>query len=281
MLTLNCKGRIIKIENPMIMGIINTTPDSFYEKSRLLLLDEILLKVDQMLQEGADIIDIGGQSTRPGSERINEEEELSRVLPVIKAINRQFPQIIISIDSFYSKVAKECINAGASIVNDISAGVIDSNMLTQVGTLNVPYVIMHMKGEPKTMQDNLGNENITLTVFNFFKHKISECQKAGIKDLILDPGIGFGKTVEQNFELIKNLHLFQEFGYPVLLGVSRKSFISKTLNVSTAEALNGTTFIHAFSLLNKANIIRVHDVKEAKETVALYNVFVFNKTSQP
>lgn len=270
MFTLNCKGRIIKIDKPLVMGIINTTPDSFYEDSRLMRTDAILKKVEQMLNDGADIIDIGGQSTRPGSDRISEEEELARVLPVIQSIVKHFPNSIISIDTFYSKVATACVMAGASIVNDISAGAMDSKMISAVASLNVPYIIMHMKGEPKTMQDELSNENITTEVIDFFIHKVSECREAGINDLVIDPGIGFGKTVEQNFELIRNLSLFQLFECPLLLGVSRKSIICKTLNVSPVEALNGTSVLNAFGLMNAANILRVHDVKEAKETIKLY-----------
>ncbi len=270
MFTLNCKGRIIKIDKPLVMGIINITPDSFYEDSRLMRTDAILKKVEQMLNDGAAIIDIGGQSTRPGSDRISEEEELARVLPVIQSIVKHFPNSIISIDTFYSKVAIACVMAGASIVNDISAGTMDSKMISAVASLNVPYIIMHMKGEPKTMQDELSNENITTEVLDFFIHKVSECREAGINDLVIDPGIGFGKTVEQNFELIRNLSLFQLFECPLLLGVSRKSIICKTLNVSPDEALNGTSVLNAFGLMNAANILRVHDVKEAKETIKLY-----------
>ncbi len=274
MFTLNCKGRLLKIDKPLVMGIINTTPDSFYEDSRYNSIKDILKKVEQMLFEGADIIDIGGQSSRPRSETVSEMEEMERVIPVIKAIVAKFPETIISIDSYYAKVAKAAVEAGAIIVNDISAGNMDAEMIQTVSLLNVPYIIMHMKGIPKTMQDDPHYENIHKEVLDFFIERIAACKNAGIKDLIIDPGIGFGKTLEQNFELIKNLSLLKMFECPILLGVSRKSLIYRTLNISAAEALNGTSVLNSFALMASANILRVHDVKEAKQTIQLFSACV-------
>lgn len=271
MFTLNCKGRLLKFDKPLVMGIINTTPDSFYEESRYNSIEVILNKVEQMIIEGADIIDIGGQSSRPGSETVSEIEEMERVIPVIKTIASYFPDAILSIDSFYAKVAKAAVEAGAGIVNDISAGNMDAEMIKTVSSLNVPFIIMHMKGIPKTMQDDPHYENMNKEVLDFFIERIATCKNAGIKDLIIDPGIGFGKTSEQNFELLKNLSLLKILECPILLGVSRKSLIYKTLNISPAEALNGTSVLNSFALMASANILRVHDVKEAKQTIQLFS----------
>ncbi len=276
MFTLNCKGRLLKFDKPLVMGIINTTPDSFYEESRYNSMEAILKKVEQMLLDGADIIDVGGQSSRPGSETVSEMEEMERVVPVIKTIAAYFPGVIISIDSFYAKVAKAAVEAGASIVNDISAGNMDAEMIKTVSLLNVPYIIMHMKGIPKTMQDDPHYENMNKEVLDFFIERIAVCKNAGITDLIIDPGIGFGKTIEQNFELIKNLSLLKILGYPILLGVSRKSLIYKTLNISPAEALNGTSVLNSFALMASTDLLRVHDVKEARQTIQLFSS-CFNK----
>jgi dihydropteroate synthase len=273
MFTLNCKGSILKIDTPIIMGIINTTPDSFYDESRITNLHAICNTVEKMIDEGAMIIDIGGQSSRPGSKRISSEEELTRVLPAINAIVEKFPEVIISIDTFYADVAREAVLAGASLVNDISGGIIDKNMISTVAGLNVPYILMHMKGEPKTMQESPEYEKLTREVMDFFIERIAVCRTAGVKDIILDPGIGFGKTTAQNFELLRNLNLFKFFGCPILLGVSRKSLIHKTLGIQAAEALNGTTVLHSFGLMKGADILRVHDVKEAKETTKLYDAY--------
>jgi dihydropteroate synthase len=273
MFTLNCKGNILKIDKPIIMGIINTTPDSFYDESRVTDLNAICSTVEKMIDEGAIIIDIGGQSSRPGSERISSEEESTRVLPAIKAISEKFPEVIISIDTFYADVAREAVQAGASMVNDISGGSIDKNMISTVAALNVPYILMHMKGEPKTMQESPEYEKLTREVMDFFIERIAVCRIAGVKDIIIDPGIGFGKTTAQNFELFRNLNLFKLFGCPILLGVSRKSLIHKTLGIQAAEALNGTTVLHSFGLMKGADILRVHDVNEAKETTKLFDAF--------
>jgi dihydropteroate synthase len=269
MFTLNCKGNLLIIEKPLVMGIINTTNDSFYAGSRYTGIDAIVEKAEQMLNDGADILDIGGQSTRPGSELIKEEEELKRVIKGVEAVHNKFPNAVISIDTFYSKVVKEAIASGASIVNDVSAGSVDENMITTVASLSVPYVLMHMKGVPKTMQQSAQYENVTREVLDFFIQKVNELRKAGINDVIIDPGFGFAKTIEHNFELLRNLSVFKMLECPLLLGISRKSTIYKTLGITAEEALNGTTILHTVGLMNGVNILRVHDVKEAREAIQL------------
>lgn len=270
MFTLNCKGKLILIEKPLVMGILNITDDSFYAGSRLQNMEAVLIKADQMIAEGADILDIGGQSTRPGSERISEEEELQRVLPVIEMLAKKTGTVLLSIDTYYTAVAKKAVNAGASIVNDISAGEMDKNMIDTVASLGVPYICMHIKGVPETMHHNIQYENITKEVLDFFIKKINECRLAGIKDVIIDPGFGFGKKIENNFTLLKNLSVFNMLEKPVMAGISRKSTIYKTLNIAVEDSLNGTTVLNTIALQNGANILRVHDVKEAKEAVTLF-----------
>ena len=273
MFTLNCKGRLLVIDKPIVMGIINATPDSFYSDSRQQNNDAVLKKAEQMLKEGATILDIGGQSTRPGSENLTADEELKRVIAPIEAIKANFPEAFISIDTYYSLVAKETVAAGASIVNDISAGSMDSEMISTVASLNVPYVLMHMQGTPQTMQHEPVYENVTREILDFFIKKADEFKKAGIKDIIIDPGFGFGKKIQHNFELLRNLSVFKMLNCPILLGISRKSFIYKTLNVSVEDSLNGTTALHSAGLLNGATILRVHDVKEAIETIKLISAY--------
>ena len=271
MFTLNCKGRILVIDKPLIMGIINATPDSFFGGSRFNGVDEIIAKAEKMLNDGADILDIGGQSTRPGSELISADEEIERVIPAIKEIAKKNPEAFISIDTFYSKVAKAAIEAGATIVNDISAGSMDSKMIGTVAELKVPYILMHMKGTPQTMQQNATYENVTREVLDFFISKTNELKNAGVIDIIIDPGFGFAKTIDQNFELLKNLSVFKMLDKAIMLGISRKSTIYKTLGVTADEALNGTTVLNTIGLMNGASILRVHDVKEASETVKLFS----------
>ncbi|HET9745348.1 MAG TPA: dihydropteroate synthase [Chitinophagaceae bacterium] len=270
MFTLNCKGRLLIVDKPLVMGIINATPDSFYSDSRSNSAEEIVHIAEKMLNEGADILDIGGQSTRPGSDPIPADEELERVIPAIEAIAMNFPGAVISIDTYYSKVTRAAIDAGASIVNDISAGRIDDKMIGTVADLKVPYVLMHMKGTPKTMQRHAVYENVTREVLDFFIAKTNELKQAGIIDVIIDPGFGFAKTIEQNFELLRNLTVFKMLDRPILLGVSRKSTIFKTLGKTASDALNGTTVLNTIGLMNGASILRVHDVKEAKEAVTLF-----------
>jgi dihydropteroate synthase len=273
MFSLNCKGKLVLIEKPLVMGILNITRDSFYAGSRLQNMDEVLIKAGQMIAEGADILDIGGQSTRPGSRRISEEEEMQKVVPVIEMLIKEFNTVILSIDTYHAGVAKGAVNAGASIVNDISAGAMGKNMLETVASLNVPYICMHMKGVPETMHYDTSYENIIKEILDFFIKKIIECRLAGIKDVIIDPGFGFGKTMEHNFTLLKNLSIFKMLEKPVMAGISRKSTIYKTLNISVEDSLNGTTVLNTLALQNGANILRVHDVKEAKEAITLFEAY--------
>ena len=273
MYTLNCRGKLLLLDKPLIMGILNITPDSFYEGHIGKNIDDIVSVAEKMLNNGADIIDIGGQSTRPGSKRITAEEELQRVIPVIETVIKKIPKTIISIDTYYSEVAYKAILAGASIVNDISAGNMDEKMIANVAALKVPYIAMHMNGTPENMQNDPQYEDVVKQVLDFFIHKIAECKKAGITDIIVDPGFGFGKTTDHNFLLLKHLAVFKMLDKPILAGLSRKGTIYKTLNLSAAEALNGTTCLNTIALLNGAGILRVHDVKEAKQVVTLLNAY--------
>jgi dihydropteroate synthase len=252
------------------MGIINATPDSFYGGSRFSGTDKILAQAEKMISEGADILDVGGQSTRPGSEQVSEDTELSRIIESIEAIHQKFPEIIISVDTYYSTVAKKCIHAGASIVNDVSGGRMDKEMLSTIAALQVPFVVMHMKGTPQTMQQQANYENVTGEVLDFFIQKKDECKTAGIADVIIDPGFGFAKTTAHNFQVLKDLSVFKMLDAPLLVGLSRKSSVYKTLGTSPEEALNGTTVLNTVALMNGANILRVHDVKEAKEAIKLF-----------
>lgn len=271
MFTLNCNGRLLVIDRPLVMGIINSTPDSFYAGSRFTGTDAVLVQCEKIVREGATIIDIGGQSTRPGSIAVGAEEELRRVITVIEAIHRQFPETFISIDTYYSLVAKEAVSAGASIVNDVSGGTIDELMIPVVASLKIPYVLMHIKGTPQTMQQEAKYDNVTKEVLDYFIQQVPRLQRAGINDIIIDPGFGFAKTIAHNFELLRNLSVFQVLGRPLLLGISRKSTIYKTLHITSAEALNGTTVLNTVGLMHGAHILRVHDVKEAQEAIQLIN----------
>ncbi len=271
--SINCKGKLLNLDEPVVMGIINATPDSFYEGHLKLNSEEILTLAGKMIQEGAAILDIGGQSTRPGSTPISVTEETDRVLPVLECIHTAYPEIILSIDTYNSAVAKAAVTAGASIVNDISGGTMDVNMLTTVAALQVPYICMHIQGRPATMQKNPVYADVVKEVLDFFISKISDCINAGIKDVIIDPGFGFGKTIEHNFQLLKELSTLSITGKPILAGLSRKGTIYKTLGITAAEALNGTTVLNTMALLNGASILRVHDVKEAKETISLFNAY--------
>jgi dihydropteroate synthase len=262
------------MDRPLVMGILNITPDSFYDGGKYLNEDVLLKHVQRMKDEGVDIIDIGGQSTRPGSERISAEGELARVLPVIKKIHSHFPELILSIDTYYSLVAKASVDAGVSIVNDVSAGKMDASMISTVANMgNVPYVCMHMQGSPETMQQNPQYGNVVSDIIDFFKERIYYCHDAGINDIILDPGFGFGKTIEHNFQLLHELAALQICGKPIMVGLSRKGMIWKTLGVKPEQALNGTTACHMAALMDGANILRVHDVKEARETITLFEAY--------
>ena len=270
MFTLNCKGRLLVVEKPIVMGIINITPDSFYAGSRMPGTDAVLRQAEQMLREGATILDIGGQSTRPGSDKLSASEEMSRVLDPIAAVHRNFPKAFISIDTYYAQVASEAVAAGACIVNDIGAGRMDDAMIATVASLGVPYVLMHMQGTPQTMQAAPKYSNVTAEVLDFFIKKRDDLLRAGIRDIIIDPGFGFGKTIAHNFELLRNLEVFRLLHLPVLLGISRKATIYKTLGITADESLNGTTTLHTIGLMQGATILRVHDVKEAQQTVTLW-----------
>jgi len=269
MFTLNCKGKLIIVEKPLIMGIINVNADSFYEGSRFKDLDAIAVKAEQMINEGADILDIGGQSTRPASLRISAEEEIKRVIPVVEMLSKKTGNVLLSIDTYHSSVAEAAVNAGASFVNDISAGEMDKNMIATVASLGVPFICMHMKGLPETMHLTIHYENIITEVLDFFIKKTEECRLAGIKDVIIDPGFGFGKTVEHNFQLLNHLDVLKIPGLPVLAGLSRKSMNCKVLKVNPDKALNGTTALNAIALMKGARLLRVHDVKEAREVIEL------------
>ncbi len=269
MFTLNCKGRLLDIDQPIVMGIINVTPDSFYSDSRKNDKNELLAHAGKMINEGATILDIGGQSTRPGSIAISEEEELKRVLPAIEALRKQFNEVFISIDTYYASVAQKAVEAGADMVNDISSGNLDDRMLTTVADLKVPFICMHMKGTPQTMQQHATYDDVTLEVLDFFIKKQEACRLAGIHDVIIDPGFGFAKTIPQNFELLKNLSALKILSKPILAGLSRKGAIYKTLGITADEALNGTTVLNTIALTNGAIILRVHDVKQAMEAIKL------------
>jgi len=266
---LNCRGRLLDLSTPKISGIVNVTPDSFYAGSRVMNEKEILHLAEKMLNDGASVLDVGGMSTRPGSEEISEDEELKRVIPSIEIIHKKFPEAIISVDTFRSMIAQEAVNAGAGMVNDISAGRLDENFLSTVAKMKVPYVLMHMKGTPRIMQQNPSYENVVKEVFDFLKEKILQLNSLGIHDIIVDPGFGFGKTVEHNFELLRHLHVLKIFELPILAGLSRKSMLCKTLRVNPDKALNGTTALHAVALMKGAKLLRVHDVKEAAEVITL------------
>lgn len=275
MFTLNCRGRLLVIDDPIVMGVINVTPDSFYSGSRVILEDKIIEQATKMLDEGATIIDIGGQSTRPGSKYITPEEELERVLPAIEATRSIAREFYISIDTFHHTVAKESILAGADMVNDVSSGDMDDEMISTVAALNVPYISMHMQGTPQTMHENTQYNNLLADVIDYFIKKLEVYKSAGIKDVIIDPGFGFGKTIPQNFKLLKHFSAFKIFEKPLLAGLSRKGTIYKTLGITAAEALNGTTVLNTLALQNGAHILRVHDVKEAMEVITLFKNYNF------
>lgn len=268
--SLNCRGKILHLNQPIVMGILNVTPDSFYDGGKFIEESGILKRVEEMIQQGAVIIDVGGASSRPNSAIISVEDELLRTIKHIELISKYFPEAILSIDTWRSRVAKEAIEAGACIINDISGGDMDEKMFKTVAELQSPYILMHMQGTPQTMQVNPVYDNVVTEVIGSLKTKMEKLRSLGVHDIIVDPGFGFGKTNEHNFRLLKNLNLFKILKSPVLVGVSRKSMINKTLNIKAQEALNGTTALNMAALMNGANILRVHDVKEAMETIQLY-----------
>lgn len=267
---INCRGKLLDLSTPKVMGILNITLDSFFDGGKFTEEKAIIDQAGKMLSEGADILDIGAHSTRPGATDIPENEELNRLLPAIAAIRNKFPDAILSVDTFRAKVAEACISAGASIINDVSGGEQDEKMFETVARLNVPYILMHMQGTPQTMQENPVYKDVTAEVNGYLLKKLTSLRGMGVKDIILDPGFGFGKTVEHNFSLLRNLEAFTLHGCPVLAGLSRKSMICKTLKVNPEKALNGTTALNMVALMNGASILRVHDVKEAIETIKLF-----------
>ena len=270
MSTINCKGKLIDLSQPKVMGILNLTPDSFYDGGKLTSDRTILEKVEKMLLEGATFIDIGGYSSRPGATHIAEIEELNRVLHGINLIMKHFPDTLISVDTFRSSVARQAIESGAAMVNDISAGNLDEQMFRTVADLQVPYIMMHMPGSPQTMQKLTQYDDIIQEIILYFSRKIVELRELYLNDLIIDVGFGFGKTSEQNFLLLKNLSVFKIIGVPILAGISRKSMLYKTLGTDVSEALNATTVANTLALVNGACILRVHDVKEAVETIKIF-----------
>jgi dihydropteroate synthase len=267
--TINCQGTLLDLSKPVVMGIINITEDSFFANSRTQHIDQILQKAAQHLEEGAQILDIGAQSTRPGAITVGPETELERLLPAVKTLKEHYPQAIISIDTFYANVAEQTVNAGAAIINDISAGDLDAEMIATAGKLQVPYVAMHMRGTPADMQKQPHYEDVVREVLDYFIRKRAQCLEAGIRDVIIDPGFGFGKTMAHNYALLKKLNVFHILECPLLVGVSRKSMIYKLLGSTAAEALNGTTILHTLALQQGAHILRVHDVKAAVEAVKI------------
>lgn len=270
--TLNVNGRILDLMDPIVMGIINVTPDSFYKGSRMHSETAVLAEAEKMLTEGVAILDVGGMSTRPGAEIIEADEEMRRVLPVIKALAQRFPQAVISIDTLRADVARACIEAGAGIINDISAGTFDDRMFKTVAELkDVPYILMHKKGDtPATMQKAAVYDDIMVEILDFFIEKIGILRGMDVKDIIIDPGFGFGKTIDHNYILLNKIHVFKMLDVPILAGLSRKSLIWKTLDITPEEALNGTTVLNLIALQQGATILRVHDVKEAIQTIKLY-----------
>ncbi|GEC79410.1 dihydropteroate synthase [Flavobacterium aquatile] len=270
-MTINCNGKLIDLTTPKVMGILNCTPDSFYDGGKYKSESQFLSQVEKMLSDGTTFVDIGAYSSKPNAEFVSEEEELNRLLPVLELVLKSFPETIISVDTFRSKIAKKAIENGAAIINDISAGNLDENMLETVAKLQVPYIMMHMKGTPQTMQTLTQYDNICKEMLFYFSERVGKARRLGINDIIIDPGFGFAKTLEQNFEVMQKLELFQILELPLLVGVSRKSMIYKTLETTAENSLNGTTFLNAISLQKGANILRVHDVKEAVEGVKLFN----------
>ena len=272
-MTINCKGILIEVSTPKVMGILNCTPDSFFDGGKFKSEVDILNQVEKMLFEGATFIDIGGYSSKPGAEFVSELEETNRLLPVIDLVLKHFPKTILSIDTFRSNVAKKAIENGAALINDISAGSLDANMMKTVGELQVPYIMMHLRGTPKTMSGLTNYENITKEILFYFSEKIALARSFKINDLIIDPGFGFAKTLEQNYTVLNKLDLFKLLELPILAGISRKSMIYKVLETTAKESLNGTTVLNTLALQKGATILRVHDVKEAMETIKLTNFF--------
>jgi dihydropteroate synthase len=271
--TLHSRGKLIQPEWPWVMGIINVTPDSFYPGSRARHEEQVTAMAEKMISDGADILDVGGYSSRPGADDIDAETEMGRVLPVMEVLGTRFPGVILSIDTFRPEVARRAVELGAGMINDISGGQLDPDMLPLAADLRVPYVFMHMRGTPRTMKQLTQYDRLIPEMALHFSEGIKRMQQAGISDIILDPGIGFAKSMAQNFEILKNLSYFNIFGLPLMVGVSRKSLIYKTLRSDPENALNGTTVLHTMAILHQASILRTHDVKEAREVIQLLRQF--------
>lgn len=276
-MTINCRGTLLDLSNPVVMGILNVTPDSFYEGSRVKTEHQVRTQVEKMLIEGAQIIDIGGASSRPGAAFVSVEEELNRVLPMINLLVKHYPEALLSIDTYRAKVAKASIDSGIHLINDISASSIDEELFDVVAAGNVPYVLMHMQGRPQNMQEAPNYDTVVVEVFDFLVKKIALLKNKGIQDIIIDPGFGFGKTIEHNYKLLNHLSVYKALGMPILAGISRKSMIWKVLKNTPEEALHGTTALHVIALQNGANILRVHDVRPAVEAIQLMQVLEDNK----
>lgn len=268
-MTINCKGELIDLTSPKVMGVLNITPDSFYDGGAHKNEGEVLKHVEQMLTEGATFIDVGAYSSRPNADHVSETVELKRIVPIVDLILKTFPKTLLSIDTFRSEVAKQCIETGASMVNDISAGKLDDNMMQTIADLHVPYIMMHMRGAPQTMQKQTRYDDLVKDIIFYFSERIAAANSLGIVDIVIDPGFGFAKNLEQNFELLNKLELFKIIEKPLLAGISRKSMIYKTLDTSAKEALNGTSVLNTVALQKGASILRVHDVKEAMECIKL------------
>ena len=270
-MTINCNGQLIDLTTPKVMGILNVTPNSFYDGGVYKNSSEMLTKVGKMLSDGAAFIDVGAYSSKPSAEYVSEEEELQRIIPIINLILEYYPETLLSVDTFRSEVAKVCIENGAAIINDISAGNLDDKMLETIAKYNVPYIMMHMRGTPQTMQAMTTYDDVVKEILFYFSEKVAKARSYGINDLIVDPGFGFAKTLDQNYEVLQKMELFEILELPLLAGLSRKSMIYKTLQSSADEALNGTTVLNTVALIKGAKILRVHDVKEAMECVTLFN----------
>ena len=269
-MNINCKGQLLDLTTPKVMGILNLTPDSFYDGGKYSTPKTVLEQTEKMLKEGATFIDVGAYSSRPDAQHITEEEELNRIVPIIELLVKEFPEILLSIDTFRSKVAQETVNTGAAIINDISGGSLDEQMFETVANLQVPYILMHMKGTPQTMKNENSYQHMLQEIIFYFSEKVAQLRELKLNDIIIDPGFGFAKDIAQNFELMNHLSELNVLELPMLVGISRKSMIYKTLDLQPQEALNGTTFLNTVSLLAGTKILRVHDVKEAVECVKLY-----------
>lgn len=270
MQSINCKGKLLTFEEPRIMGILNVTPNSFFDGGKYQQVSKALKRAEVMLLEGADLLDIGAYSTQPNAEFVSEEEEINRIVPIVEALSKEFPDAFLSIDTFRSQVALQALDNGAHIINDVSGGKLDPKMFETVANYKAPYVLMHMKGTPQNMQQFTQYEDVVKEMMFYFSEQIAKARAAGISDVIIDPGFGFSKTLDQNFEILSKLELFQHLDVPVLSALSRKSMIYKYLQITPQEALNGSTVLHTLSLIKGAQLLRVHDVKEAKQCIQLF-----------